>query len=200
MDDSLSSISHVFASGFVDGDYARTLNLHEIQMREYWPEYSKIYLFENPAVFSYLVLETIQFLKKNDTSYKHFTNAFPPLVCTSGQARSATKYFVRKCLEVNPDCTVYYSGDFDLHGIQMLHKMEEIAQKKIVQHFMDATTYRRFLDPDSIPMSSQDRKILSKMRGDELAQAMVEAGAKVYQESTVAELKEDWIRLVAGVV
>lgn len=62
MDDSLSSISHVFASGFVDGASPRTLNLHEIEAKNYWPKYSKIYLFENPSVFSYLVLETTHFL------------------------------------------------------------------------------------------------------------------------------------------
>lgn len=200
MDDSLSSISHVFASGFVDGTSPRTLNLYEIETWNYWPEYSKIYLFENPAVFSYLVLETIQFFKKNGFSYNYFSNVFPPLICTSGQARSATKYFIRKCLEVNPDCTVYYSGDFDLHGLQMLHKMEDLVQKKVVQHFMDAATYKRFLDPDSLSMSSQDRKLLRKMRGDELAQAMAEAGVKVYQESTVADLKEEWISSITGLV
>ncbi|NGM83105.1 hypothetical protein G5B47_11840 [Paenibacillus sp. 7124] len=59
MDDSLSSISHVFASGFIDVASPRTLNLQEIQTRDYWPEYSEIYLFENPSVFSYLVLEIL---------------------------------------------------------------------------------------------------------------------------------------------
>ncbi len=49
-------------------------------------------------------------------------------------------------------------------------------------------------------MSSQDRKILRRMRGDQLAQAMSEAGVKVNQETTETDLKEEWIVSIAGLV
>lgn len=65
---------------------------------------------------------------------------------------------------------------------------------------MDAATYRRFLDPDCLPISSQDKKLLRKMHGEQLARTMAETGVKVYQESTVAELKEEWINLITGLV
>lgn len=78
----------------------------------------------------------------------------------------------------------------------MLKGMEELIQGKVNVFRMDSDTYRRYIDPDSLPLSKKDKGILSTLNGD-LAKTMVEAGLKVYQESTVGELKEDWIEVVS---
>ncbi|MCS7465007.1 DUF2399 domain-containing protein, partial [Paenibacillus doosanensis] len=199
-DDDISSIAHVFASGFIYGSSPRPLSLQEIEAVEHWPAYSQIYLFENPVVFSFLVVETIFFLDQNGYSFEQISSVIPPLICTSGQPRSATKYFIIKCLETNPSCEVFYSGDFDLHGVQMERNMEKLVQKKIIRYHMDAETYQSLFDPDSKRMSNQDRKILGNMRGDQLAQIMEKVGYKVYQEATVASLKADWINMISKLI
>ncbi|MCM3294007.1 TIGR02679 domain-containing protein [Paenibacillus sp. MER 180] len=199
IDDDISSFAHVFASGFIYGTSPRTLNLREIESREEWPKYPALYIFENPSVFSFLVDETIHFLDKSDYSFEQLSENCPPLICTSGQARAATKYFIIKSLEANPDCEVFYSGDFDLPGVQMLVGMEELIQGKIYVFRMDSDTYRKHIDPDSLPLSQKDKKILQSLKGD-LAKSMVEAGLKVYQESTVGELREDWIKVVSRTI
>ncbi|MCY9517444.1 DUF2399 domain-containing protein [Paenibacillus apiarius] len=197
MDDDISSISHVFASSFIYGTSPRTLNLREIESREDWPKYSALYILENPSVFSFLVDETLHFLDINGYSFEQLSGDSPPLICTSGQARSATKYFIRRSLDANPDCEIFYSGDFDLPGVQMLVGMEELIQGKVNVFRMDSDTYRQYIDPDSLPLSMKDKKIFLSIEGD-LAKTMAEAGVKVYQESTVGELKEDWIEVVSG--
>lgn len=199
-DDDISSIAHVFASGFIYGTSPRTLNLGEIEAEENWPIYSHIYLFENPSVFSFLVDETIFFLDQNGYSFEQLSVICPPLICTSGQPRSATKYFILKCLEANPNCEVFYSGDFDLHGVQMERNMEKLVQKKIIRYHMDSETYQRLFGPNNKRLSQQDRKILSKMQGDKLAEIMDKAGFKVYQEATVACLKTDWINMISRLI
>ncbi|MBG9734902.1 hypothetical protein ABD86_12780 [Paenibacillus alvei] len=78
----------------------------------------------------------------------------------------------------------------------MLKGMEELIQGKVNVFRMDSDTYRRYIDPDSLPLSKKDKGILSTLNGN-LAKTMVEAGLKVYQESTVGELKEDWIEVVS---
>lgn len=197
MDDDISSISHVFASSFTYGTSPRTLNLREIESREDWPKYSALYILENPSVFSFLVDETFFFLDINGYSFEQLPDDCPPLICTSGQARSATKYFIRSSLDANPNCEIFYSGDFDLPGVQMLIGMEELIQGKINVFRMDSDTYRKYIDPDSIPLSMKDRVILRNVKGD-LAEIMAEAGVKVYQESTVGELKDDWIEVICS--
>ncbi|NEZ41539.1 DUF2399 domain-containing protein [Paenibacillus alvei] len=192
----ISSISHVFASSFIYGMSPRTLNLREIESHENWPKYSALYLVENPSVFSFLVDETLHYLDMSGYSFEQLSDDCPPLICTSGQARSATKYFIRRSLNANPECEIFYSGDFDLPGVQMLKGMEELIQGKVNVFRMDSDTYRRYIDPDSLPLSKKDKGILSTLNGD-LAKTMVEAGLKVYQESTVGELKEDWIEVVS---
>ncbi|WP_239712527.1 TIGR02679 domain-containing protein [Paenibacillus sp. 19GGS1-52] len=125
LDDDLSSISHVFVPHLVIGISPRTLNLREFEEMKQLPKYSSMYIIENPPVISYLVDETIHFLNLNKLTLEQLPSDFPALLCTIGQARTASKVFIEKCLKANPNCVIYYSGDLDVPGIQMMNNMKE---------------------------------------------------------------------------
>jgi len=192
LDDDLSSISHVFVPHLVKGNSPRTLNLREIEEIKQFPKYSSIYIIENPSVISYLVDETIHFLNLNSFSLEKLPPDFPVLLCTIGQARTASKVFIGKCLEANPSCVIYYSGDIDVPGIQMLNNMQEHFSVEFYAWRMDASIYRTYITPKSKPLSDADLKDLQGLEGD-LVKKMIHIKAKVYQELFGKELRSDWI-------
>ncbi|MNW43422.1 hypothetical protein D3C74_206190 [compost metagenome] len=165
LDDDLSSISHVFVPHLVKGSSPRTLNLREIEEIKQFPKYSSIYLIENPAVISYLVDETIHFLNLNRFSLEQLPSDFPVLLCTIGQARTASKVFIEKCLLTNPSCVIYYSGDLDVPGIQMLNNMKEQFSAEFYAWRMESSIYRNYVAPKSKPLSDADLKILQESEG-----------------------------------
>ncbi|OLN30815.1 TIGR02679 domain-containing protein [Desulfosporosinus metallidurans] len=195
MDDDISSFSHVFAPHFTSGISPRTLNLSEILSYGKFPVYSVIYAFENPSVLSYLVDEIVQFLDLNGLSLEQIPENFPALVCTSGQSRSAAIAFITRCLDSNPDCPVYYSGDLDLPGLQMMWGIQERFSVNFEAGRMDVATYCKLSDSAHLPFSVQDIKILKKSL-DDLPKVMVELGVKVYQEEFAKDLKKDVMEVI----
>ncbi|MFB9752799.1 TIGR02679 domain-containing protein [Paenibacillus hodogayensis] len=197
LDDDLSSISHVFVPHLVKGTSPRTLNLREIEEMEQLPKYSSIYILENPSVISYLVDETIHFLNLNEFSLEQLPPDFPVLLCTIGQARTASKVFIEKCLEASPNCIIYYSGDLDVPGIQMLNNMKEQFTAEFYAWRMETSIYRNHVATKSKPLSDADLKILQELEGG-LAKEMIQIKAKVYQELFGKELRGDWIKEVSS--
>lgn len=195
--DDISSYVHAFVPNEYYGSTAKTLNLSELHASQSWFESGDLYVFENPSVFSFLVLETLHFLEVEGITSKQIPENFPILVCTSGQARDAAKLFIAKCVEFNPSCTIYYSGDFDLPGVQMKMNIESLGNVEFMR--MDASTYRKYIQPESLPLSKQDINILERMEGD-LPKAMSELEKKVYQERITKDLREDWIQVVRRVL
>lgn len=195
LDDDLSSISHVFVPHLVKGTSPRTLNLREIEEMKQFPKYSSLYIIENPSVISYLVDETIHFLNLNKFSLEQLPSDFPVLLCTIGQARTASKVFIEKCLEANPRCVIYYSGDLDVPGIQMLNNMKDQFSAEFYAWHMETSIYRNYVAPKSKPLSEADLKILQGSEGG-LVKEMRQIKAKVYQESFGKELRSDWIKEV----
>jgi hypothetical protein len=149
LDDDLSSISHVFVPHLVKGTSPRTLNLREIEEMKSFSKYSSIYIIENPSVISYIVDETIHFLDLNGFSLEKLPTDFPVLLCTIGQARTASKVLIERCLEVNPSCVIYYTGDLDVPGIQMLNNMQEQFSAEFYAWRMEASIYRNYVTPKS---------------------------------------------------
>lgn len=195
MDDDLSSNMHVFDRYFVSRSSPRTLNLREMELHNDWPEYSAMYILENPSVFLFLVDETLHFLDVNGFSIEEIPNNFPALVCTSGQSRNATRFFITECLKVNPNCSVYYSGDLDLSGVQMQLGMERQFLGHLEVWRMDSVTYLKHVDSQNLPIPQHEVKILERMPSD-LAKTMSTTRAKVFQEHFSKELKEDWIKIL----
>ncbi|UHA72767.1 TIGR02679 domain-containing protein [Paenibacillus sp. 481] len=198
-DDDLSSISHVFVPHLINGTSPRTLNLREIEEIEQLPKYSSIYIIENPSTISHLVDETINYLNTNRLSLQQLPLDFPVLLCTIGQSRTASKVFIEKCLASNPDCIIYYSGDLDFPGIQMLYGMRNQFSAQFYAWRMDPFIYRKYVTPKSKPLSDEELKFLEKSEG-RLEKEMVQIGAKVYQESFGKELTEDWIKVIREVI
>ncbi|MFC3803828.1 TIGR02679 domain-containing protein [Cohnella sp. GCM10012308] len=199
LDDDLSSISHVFVPHLVGGTSPRTLNLREIEEMNKFPKYSSLYILENPTVISYLVDETIHFLNLNKFSLEQLPSDFPVLLCTIGQARTASKVFIEKCLEANPSCVIYYSGDLDVPGIQMLNIMEELFSAEFYAWRMDASIYRNYVATKSKPLSDADLKVLQRLEGG-LVREMIQVRAKVYHELLGKELRSDWIKVVSTAI
>lgn len=192
MDDDISSISYVFAKHFITGLSPRPISLKEIESCNIFPFYTSLLIFENPSVFSYLVDEIVHFLNINGLSFEQIFDHFPVLVCTSGQPQHASKEFIRRCLNTNPNCVIYYSGDIDLPGVQMMRALESEIEVNFRALKMDVMTYNKFANSRNLTLSTQDKKVLSKNQ-NELEQAMWKFGVKVYQEALVAELKEEVI-------
>jgi len=199
LDDDLSSISHVFVPHLVKGASPRTLNLREIEEIKQFPKYSSIYIIENPSVISYLVDETIHFLNLNKFSLEHLPSDFPVLLCTIGQARTASKVFIEKCLSANPNCVIYYSGDLDVPGIQMLNNMKEQFSAEFYAWRMESSIYRNYVAPKSKPLSDADLRILQGLKGG-LEKEMIQIKAKVYQELFGKELRSDWLNGVSSMI
>ena len=196
-DDDISSFSHIFAPQFISGTSPRTLNLNEILAMKKFPAYSSLYVFENPSVFSYIVDEIVHFLDKKGLSMEKIEEKFPALVCTSGQSRHASTAFITECLKANPECCGYYSGDFDLPGIQMTSKIrDDMFSVNFEAHRMDERTYRQYANPEHLPLSFQGKRVLEKDTG-ELPKVMVELGVKVYQEDFAKDLKKDVIDVIS---
>ncbi|WP_407314248.1 TIGR02679 domain-containing protein [Desulfosporosinus sp. SB140] len=195
MDDDISSFSHVFAPHFTSGISPRTLNLSEILSYGKFPVYSVLYAFENPSVLSYLVDEIVQFLDLNGLSFEQIPEKFPALLCTSGQSRSAALAFITRCLNSNPDCMVYYSGDLDLPGLQMMWGIQARFSVNFQAGRMNVSTYRKLSDSAHLPFSVQDIKILKKSL-DDLPKVMVGLGVKVYQEEFAKDLKKDVMEVI----
>ncbi|AIQ73009.1 DUF2399 domain-containing protein [Paenibacillus odorifer] len=198
LDDDLSSISHVFVPHLVNGISPRTLNLREIEEMKQLPQYSSMYIIENPSVISYLVDETIHFLNLNKFTLEQLPSNFPALLCTIGQARTASKVFIEKCLTANPNCVIYYSGDLDVPGIQMMNNMKEQFSAEFYAWRMDASIYRKYVASKSKALSDADLKILQE-KDSGLEKEMVQIKAKVYQELFGKELRGDWIKEVSAV-
>ncbi|MEC0207658.1 TIGR02679 domain-containing protein [Paenibacillus ehimensis] len=197
MADDISSYVHAYIPNEHYGTAARTLNLSELHASQSWFKPADLYVFENPSVFSFLVDETVHFLETSGMSLEQVPDHFPILVCISGQARAAAKHFIVKCIEFNPNCTIHYSGDFDLPGLQMQMNLETLGDVQVMR--MDAATYKEHVHSQSRPLTKQDAKILGRMQGD-LPKAMSETGKKVYQEAISKELREDWIQVIKKVL
>lgn len=194
-DDDISSFVHLFAPPYIENSAPRTINLREVTEYKKIPYYSEIYIFENPSVFSFLVREVIYFLDINRISLEDIADFFPALVCTSGRARNAALLFINECLKVNLKCKVYYSGDLDVPGVQMLKEMQNQFPENVEALKMDVKSYVEKANYNNLPLSDVDCKVLSKMSSD-LEKIMAQYGVKVYQEIYTKELKNELISII----
>ena len=71
------------------------------------PSLSHIYVIENPQVFEEVV------------SALQLDQPLPTCVCTSGWPSRAALVLLDRFLAASPDNILYYSGDFDLKGLQI---------------------------------------------------------------------------------
>ncbi len=190
LDDNISSFFHVFSPYLYDSEQKLTKNLSNSEKEVNIKINSNIYVFENPSIFNYLVDELEYYFKENDMMYEMFSDKFPILICTSGQARDAILLFITKCLESNQEAKVYYAGDFDGAGIQMYRNILLKFPGKVQDMKMDEKTYLSGINKNNMILTAEDKAKLNS-KPDVFTKFMAEQGVIVFQEGVTDILREE---------
>ena len=188
-DDKISSFFHKFTLDIYDSMKKETVNLSNVEEMGNIEVKSNLFLIENPSVFHYLMDCLIKYVDSNKVPTKLIEDRFPIVICTSGCLRTAVLEFVRRCIERNSKCRIYFSGDFDRAGIEMMEKLEEYFPKNVSPFQMNTKTYLSRLNGKCRELSEKDRESLAG-KVSELAKTMALHGKKVYQESVASDLWE----------
>ncbi|MGZ6355625.1 MAG: TIGR02679 family protein [Ktedonobacteraceae bacterium] len=145
------------------------------------PASTRIYMFENPQVFE----EVISALES--------ASSLPTLVCTSGWPSAATLRLLDQLLEESPDNCLYYSGDFDLKGLQIATYLAARYPGRCHPWHFDATSYEVALKADGIEAPSGELKMLSALPEvfKPLVTRMQEKQKWAFQEGIVELLVND---------
>lgn len=169
-----------------------TVNLSNVEEMDEFEVKSNRFLIENPWVFLYLVDRLKEYVD-NNIPKDLIRERFPIIICSSGCFKTAVLEYVRKCIETNLKCRVYFSGDFGRAGIEMMEKMKEDFPKNVSPFQMNAKTYLSGLNGKCRKLTEKDREILVG-KSSELARLMALHGKKVYQESIASDLWEVLLR------
>ncbi|MBZ4683325.1 MAG: hypothetical protein PWP46_489 [Fusobacteriaceae bacterium] len=141
----------------------------------------KIYIFENPSVFSYIF-----------EYFKSKNNKIPTLICTAGQLNFATYLFLDKLerMDINNEkIEIYYSGDIDPEGLLIANNL--INNYKNIKLFgYNKEIYLNHLSGKKI--SNERLKKLNKLDkiDNELIKCLNEKKEIAFQEKFIDELIE----------
>jgi len=140
-----------------------------------------IYVFENPQVF-----EEVIAAQEMDTF-------LPTLICTSGWPSVAALTLLDRLLAESPDNRLFYSGDFDLKGLQIAAFLLARYPRNCLPWRFDADTYLLALQPDGVLARANELEIFSTLPDifAPLVTAMQEKKMWVYQESIAHLLFKD---------
>ena len=122
-----------------------------LEWKRLTPASTRIYMFENPQVFE----EVISALES--------ASSLPTLVCTSGWPSAATLRLLDQLLEESPDNCLYYSGDFDLKGLQIATYLAARYQGRCHPWHFDATSYEIALKADGIEVRASELRMLNAL-------------------------------------
>lgn len=163
-------------------------SVHNVPLRELgkideiYPKIGKdVFVVENSGVFSSIV-------DKHD--------GLPlPLICTHGQFKLAGLQLIQKLVDAG--CTIHYSGDYDVAGVQMAQRLRKKYGQSIQYWRYNAADYLQ-AKTDVIIKESR-LKSLQKIEDDELQdviQEMMQQKVVGYQERHIDGLYEDIIRTI----
>ncbi|MCB7068088.1 DUF2399 domain-containing protein [Enterocloster citroniae] len=186
-DDQVSSFFHKFTLDIYESMKKETVNLSNVEEMDQFEVKSNLFLIENPSVFHYLVDCLINYANSNKISLDLIRDRFPIVICTSGCLRAAVLEFVRRCIGRNSKCRIYFSGDFDRAGIEMMEKLEEYFPGNVSPFQMNEKIYLSKLSGKCRELSEKDREILAG-KNSKLARLMALHGKKVFQESIASDL------------
>lgn len=167
--------------GFHKSSEPVQLNLWNLsKIKEIHCNYNKIFVFENPAVFSEVLERTLEIR--------------PSLLCTSGQLKLASLVFLDKLIK-NID-KIYYSGDFDPEGIKIAYRLKERYGDKLVLWRYDSEEYEKI--KSKVSFEERRWKQIASIEEPQLKR-LVEQMEKDrvcgYQELLVEEYVEDIRRI-----
>ena len=135
-------------------------------------EREKIYLFENPAVFSVLIRE-----------YPQRT-----VICGNGQLRLAVLILMDK---FSCDTVFWYAGDFDPEGLLIAQKLKIRYGERLKLWKYEADLYETYLS--EVELSDRRMKKLEQVSVQELQEireAMYKKRRSAYQESMMEALRK----------
>ncbi len=199
-DDDLSPIVHIYRPEAGEPAVPKVWTLREVEATVQLPAVSAIYIVENPPVFS-MLLDAMNELLSGDQQVS--IRPIPPmLVCSSGPASAAALRLLRRITEnsVEP-CPIFYSGDFDIKGLEM----GVVLANRFPGHFsswkFDELAYVEpvLLCPAGPDFSQVELNRLLQFRvpwDKELTLIMHRKGHKVFQETLITTLIEDWVAAV----
>ncbi|MDQ0189873.1 TIGR02679 family protein [Alicyclobacillus cycloheptanicus] len=142
------------------------------------PRADAVYVVENPSVFAEL-LERLP--------------CGVPVVCTSGQPSVAALRLLDMAFAAGS--TIYYSGDFDVKGLQMALSLRARYGRAFAAWHMDADTYRWASHDKQPELSEREVQMLNTLHvdwDDELIPAMTRIRKKVFQEQILSRLLGDF--------
>lgn len=120
--------AHAGIKGFYDRNEPLSINLSNLSnIKEIKCNYNKVFVFENPTVFSEVLQNTMEIK--------------PSLICTSGQLKLASIVVLDK-IKDNVD-KIYYSGDFDPEGINIAYKLKQRYGDKLELWNYNVENYRK---------------------------------------------------------
>ncbi len=140
-----------------------------------------IYVFENPQVF-----EEVIAAQEMDT-------CLHTLICTSGWPSAAALTLLDRLLAESPDNRFFYSGDFDLKGLQIAAFLLARYPGHCLPWRFDVDTYLLALQSDGVLARANELEILSTLPDvfTPLVTAMQEKKVWVYQEGITQFLVKD---------
>jgi uncharacterized protein (TIGR02679 family) len=140
-----------------------------------------IYVVENPQVFEEIIASV------------QAENVPPTLVCTSGWPSVASLTLLDLLLSASPTCTLRYSGDFDIRGLQIAAYMLARYPGRCHLWRFDCDTYNAVLQQGGIPAPATDLALLDTLPEifAPLVAVMQEKAMWAYQEGMTRFLLDD---------
>ena len=123
----------------------RGYNIEKVKCRD-----KKVYVFENPTVFSEVLYQT--------------RKISPSTICTYGQLRLASLVLLDKI--VQDDVKVYYSGDFDPEGIMIADKLKQRYGESLILWRYGIEEYNEI--QSKVKLTEQRLKKLDNIKSPEL--------------------------------
>lgn len=172
---------------------ARVLLLPQRQLLEWTsiqPARAEIYAIENPQVFE----EVVDDLLRLDP---HIT--LPTLVCTSGWSSVAALLLLDRLLAASPANRLYYSGDFDLKGLQIATHLLARYPERCVPWRFDPDAYAQALQAEGMPTGANELASLNGLPPvfAPLISVMQQKKKWAYQEGIITILMQDIVERLA---
>lgn len=198
-DDDLSSLVYVYIPQPDKLPEPNVWTLRQVEAMKEFPGCSALYIVENPSVFSTLLDITEQWLQKEAGSGSLLSSAPPALLCTSGPASAAALRWIQRSLGHSGEtCPIYYSGDFDVQGLTMGITLAHRFPDHFVPWRFDTTLYRSIIanhpGPSFEPAALSNLNKLYIPWDEQLASEMTSYKVKLFQESFVSLLAQDWLQ------
>ncbi|MCU6708690.1 TIGR02679 domain-containing protein [Paenibacillus sp. J5C_2022] len=197
LDDDISSSVHYYLPVSRQARGPGVLTLRQVEADLCLEAVTRIYIVENPAVFSSLVDWSEQRIRDGIVGSDRHTG--PLLLCTSGPASAAAlRWIDRYVQEERLGGNIYYSGDFDVKGIEIGNVLATRYASCFKPWRFDAAAYESGCDHAFSPgvvFSDEDCMRLGKLQAvwDQLlCDKMSRKKRKLYQEEILTSLIFDW--------